>query len=150
MRNYCTILICRTILVERQSAGAYFLGNVRDYTSILMCYYTLVERPPTDPLTHRQGETGAKRKSSRVEIDELIMHMNIQAGNPCAVLTQENAKKFLHNGTVPYYYTTILYNTDYNKCTVLYFTVLYCTVLYYTELLYCTSLLLYYFTALLL
>ena len=26
------------------------------------------------------------------------MHLNVQASNPCALLTQEHAKKFLHNG----------------------------------------------------
>lgn len=44
----------------------------------------------------------AARESSpslrRRDLDELCSHMNIQAANPCALLTQEHAKKFLHNG----------------------------------------------------
>ena len=38
------------------------------------------------------------RKSSRVEFEKLCTHLNIQANNPCALLTQEHAKKFLHYG----------------------------------------------------
>ena len=32
-------------------------------------------------------------------MEELCEHFNIQCENPCALLTQEAAKKFLHNGT---------------------------------------------------
>jgi len=32
------------------------------------------------------------------EVEELNLHYNIQADNPCSLLTQEAAKKFLHNG----------------------------------------------------
>ena len=38
------------------------------------------------------------RKSSKTEFMELCTHFNIQANNPCALLTQEHAKKFLHHG----------------------------------------------------
>ena len=37
-------------------------------------------------------------KSSKGEFTELCTHFNIQANNPCALLTQEHAKKFLHHG----------------------------------------------------
>ena len=40
----------------------------------------------------------ADRRSSKKEIEELCSFFNIQAANPCALLTQEAAKKFLHQG----------------------------------------------------
>ena len=46
----------------------------------------------------RDGTGGAVRKSSKTEFMELCTHFNIQANNPCALLTQEHAKKFLHHG----------------------------------------------------
>ena len=38
------------------------------------------------------------RKVTKREVEELSLHYNIQADNPCSLLTQEAAKKFLHNG----------------------------------------------------
>ena len=38
------------------------------------------------------------KRSSKKEIEELCSFFNIQAANPCALLTQEAAKKFLHQG----------------------------------------------------
>ena len=45
------------------------------------------------------GDKG--RKSSRAEFEKLCSHLNIQANNPCALLTQEHAKKFLHHVRSP-------------------------------------------------
>ena len=38
------------------------------------------------------------RKVTKKVVEELNLHYNIQADNPCSLLTQEAAKKFLHNG----------------------------------------------------
>ena len=38
------------------------------------------------------------KKVTKREVEELNLHYNIQADNPCSLLTQEAAKKFLHNG----------------------------------------------------
>lgn len=47
----------------------------------------------------KSGCGAADRKSNKKEVEELCEHFNIQCENPCALLTQEAAKKFLHNGT---------------------------------------------------
>ena len=46
----------------------------------------------------RNGPDGPARSSSKKEFTEMCSHFNIQANNPCALLTQEHAKKFLHHG----------------------------------------------------
>ena len=46
----------------------------------------------------RNGPDGAAKRAKKSDIDELCSHLNVQASNPCALLTQEHAKKFLHNG----------------------------------------------------
>ena len=38
------------------------------------------------------------RKVTKRVVEELNLHYNVQADNPCSLLTQEGAKKFLHNG----------------------------------------------------
>jgi len=38
------------------------------------------------------------RKVTKRVVEELNLHYNVQADNPCSLLTQEAAKKFLHNG----------------------------------------------------
>jgi len=57
-----------------------------------------LEKQGTGSYRLRNGLDGASRKSSRSEFTELSSHFNIQANNPCALLTQEHAKKFLHQG----------------------------------------------------
>jgi len=47
----------------------------------------------------KSGCGASDRKSNKKEVEELCEHFNIQCENPCALLTQEAAKKFLHNGT---------------------------------------------------
>lgn len=46
----------------------------------------------------KDGEHATGRSAKKKEIDEICAHLNIQANNPCALLTQEHAKKFLHEG----------------------------------------------------
>ena len=46
----------------------------------------------------KSADGGVDRKVAKREVEELNQHYNIQADNPCSLLTQEAAKKFLHNG----------------------------------------------------
>ena len=57
-----------------------------------------IERNGPGTYRLRDGLDGVSRKSSKREFEDLCSHMNIQADNPCALLTQEHAKKFLHGG----------------------------------------------------
>ena len=46
----------------------------------------------------KDGADDKGRKSSLDEFKAMCSHLNIQANNPCVLLTQEHAKKFLHHG----------------------------------------------------
>ena len=59
---------------------------------------TRFEKQGANSYKLRNGEHGASKRVQKKEIDELCTHLNVQASNPCALLTQEHAKKFLHNG----------------------------------------------------
>lgn len=115
-----------TIVVERRldrhGPGAYHLSNVNLACTRLAC--RRVALPAELPLSCRtpasfwlcalscrgpylcfsrpqslaQDHGGTRRRSNRAEVEELCRHFNIQAANPCAVLTQDHAKKFLHSG----------------------------------------------------
>ncbi|CAN0074078.1 unnamed protein product, partial [Phaeothamnion confervicola] len=41
------------------------------------------------------GEGGEVLSRDRKDLEKMLDHLNIQVDNPCAVLDQENAKKFL-------------------------------------------------------
>ena len=43
-----------------------------------------------------RGDGSGRMKVNKGEVSRLCEHFNIKADNPCAVLTQEHAKKFLH------------------------------------------------------
>ena len=57
-----------------------------------------IERQGAGYYKLRDGLDGISRKSSHKEFIDMCAHFNIQANNPCALLTQEHAKKFLHQG----------------------------------------------------
>jgi len=59
---------------------------------------TRFEKQGANSYKLRNGPDGAAKRVQKREIDELCTHFNIQASNPCSLLTQEHAKKFLHNG----------------------------------------------------
>jgi len=45
------------------------------------------------------GRTGAVVSTARGELERILDQFNIEVGNPCAVMQQETAKKFLHSGS---------------------------------------------------
>ena len=57
-----------------------------------------LERTGAGSYKLKDGPDGTARRSTHAEFAELCLHFNIQADNPCALLTQEHAKKFLHQG----------------------------------------------------
>jgi structural maintenance of chromosomes protein 6 len=57
-----------------------------------------LERTGAGSYKLKDGPDGTARRSTHAEFAELCQHFNIQADNPCALLTQEHAKKFLHQG----------------------------------------------------
>ena len=57
-----------------------------------------LERNGSGTYRLKDGADDKGRKSSKAEFIDLCGHLNIQANNPCALLTQEHAKKFLHHG----------------------------------------------------
>ena len=59
---------------------------------------TRFEKQGANSYKLRNGPDGAAKRAKKGDIDELCSHLNVQASNPCALLTQEHAKKFLHNG----------------------------------------------------
>ena len=59
---------------------------------------TRFEKQGANSYKLRNGPDGAAKRAKKGDIDELCSHLNVQASNPCALLTQEHAKKFLHKG----------------------------------------------------
>ena len=57
-----------------------------------------IERNGAGKYWLKDGADDKGRKSSLDEFKAMCSHLNIQANNPCVLLTQEHAKKFLHHG----------------------------------------------------
>ena len=68
-----------------------------EFGDTIVAQHTL-ERNGPGSYKLKDGEDGAYRRSTKGEFELLCAHFNIQANNPCALLTQEHAKKFLHKG----------------------------------------------------
>jgi hypothetical protein len=69
-----------------------------EFGDTIIAEHTL-ERSGAGSYKLRDSAEGAKpRRSSKAEFEQMCVHFNIQANNPCVLLTQEHAKAFLHKG----------------------------------------------------
>lgn len=83
-------------------------GNAASIGSISVTLYVvdLFQRPRilmsclqgSNTYKLRNGPNGVAKRADKGEIDKICSHFNIQPSNPCVLLTQEHAKKFLHHG----------------------------------------------------
>ena len=81
------VRICSAIpKLERTFAHCKFVAEHR------------IERNGAGRYWLKDGADDKGRKSSLDEFKAMCSHLNIQANNPCVLLTQEHAKKFLHHG----------------------------------------------------